>query len=63
MGSVAVDAIGNGDAAVKHVKKKAAQMGADAIIKVELNKASPSASRTGISRVAVKMKDQTINKL
>lgn len=56
MGSVAVDVIGDADAAVKHLKKKAAEMGADAIINAKLTKVNSSASRTGISGVAVKLK-------
>ena len=56
IGSVTADVIGDGDAVVKHLKKKAAELGADAIIKVELNKISSETSRTGISGIAIKIK-------
>lgn len=60
LGSVAADVIGDADAVVKHLKKKAASLGADAIIKAELTKMNAAAMSTGISGVAVKMK-QTSN--
>ena len=56
IGSVTADVIGDGDAVAKHLKKKAAELGADAIIKVELNKISSETSRTGISGIAIKIK-------
>lgn len=56
IGSVAADVLGDGDAVVKYLKKKAAKLGADAIIKVELTKLSSGHSRTGISGVAVRLK-------
>ena len=56
LGSVAADAIGDTDVVSKHLKKKAAKMGADAIIKVELSKRNSAAISTGISDVAVKIK-------
>ncbi|HKJ80010.1 MAG TPA: hypothetical protein VKA10_10765 [Prolixibacteraceae bacterium] len=56
IGSVAADAIGDADAVVKHLKKKAAKMGADAIIKAVLSKMNSAAMSTGISGVAVKLK-------
>lgn len=56
LGSVAADAIGDTDAVAKHLKKKAAKMGADAIIKVELSKSNSAAISTGILGVAVKLK-------
>lgn len=60
LGSVAADAIGDADAVAKYLKKKAAKMGANAIIKVELTKVNSAAINTGISGVAVKIK-QTRN--
>lgn len=56
IGSVAADVIGDGDAVLGYLKKKAAKLGADAIIKVELTKISSFHIRTGISGVAVKLK-------
>lgn len=56
IGSVAADALGDIDTVVKHLKKKASEVGADAIILVDLNKVGPSAGRTGVSGVAVKLK-------
>ncbi len=55
MGSIATDVIGNSDAAVSHLKKKAAQMGADAVIKVRITTNSKCGG-TGVSGVVVKMK-------
>ena len=55
LGSVAADAPGDADAVAKHLKKKAAKLGADAIIKVELSKRNSAAINTGISGVAVKL--------
>jgi len=59
MGSVAVDAIGNADDAIKYLKKKAAKMRADAIIRTDIFLGEPTSGRTGISGVAVKMKQNT----
>lgn len=56
IGSVAVDAPGNGEAAIKELKKEASKLGADAIIKLELTKIASFAQRTGASGVAVKSK-------
>ena len=57
IGSVTADVIGDADAVVKHLKKKASELGADAIIRVELNKISSETMRTGISGIAVKLKE------
>lgn len=59
MGSFAADVIGDADAAVNHLKKKAAELGADAIIKVRMTTNS-SCGGTGVSGVAVKMKPNTV---
>jgi hypothetical protein len=59
MGSIAADVIGNADAAVNHLKKKAAKMGADAIIKVRYTTNS-TCGGTGVSGVAVKMKRNVV---
>jgi len=56
IGSVTADVMGDADAVVKYLKKKAAKLGADAIIKVDLTKINSFAQRTGISGVAVKLK-------
>ena len=56
IGSIAADVIGDSDAVVKHLKKKAAEIGADAVIRVELNKIDSETIRTGISGIAIKMK-------
>ena len=56
IGSVTADVVGRGDAAVRYLKTKAAKLGADAIIKVELNKMHSYTDRTGISGVAIKFK-------
>lgn len=56
MGSVAADAIGNADDAMNYLKKKAAKMGADAIIRTDIFMGDPVSGRTGISGVAVKIK-------
>lgn len=57
IGSITADVIGDGDAVVKHLKKKAAQLGADAVIRVDLSKVNSTTVRTGISGVAVKFRE------
>lgn len=59
MGSIATDVIGNADAAVNHLKKKAAERGADAVIKVRVTTNS-TCGGTGVSGVAVKMKPNAV---
>jgi len=59
MGSIAADVLGNADAAIKHLKKKAANMGADAVIKVQVTTSS-TCGGTGVSGVAVKMKPNVL---
>lgn len=54
LGPVCVDVIGDSEAGVKFLKKKAAQLGADAVIKVELTKMNAYTIRTGISGIAVR---------
>lgn len=56
IGSVTADVMGDADAVVKYLKKKAAKLGADAIIKVDLTKINSFSQRTGISGVAIKLK-------
>jgi hypothetical protein len=56
IGSVAADVMGGGDDVVRYLKKKAAKLGADAIIHVDLTKMKSFAQRTGLSGVAVKLK-------
>lgn len=57
IGSVTADVVGGGgEGAVKHLRKKAAELGADAIIHVDLTKMSSFVQRTGVSGVAIKFK-------
>jgi hypothetical protein len=56
IGSIAVDVLGESNAALAYLKKQAAKHGADAVINVELTKMTSYVSRTGISGVAVKFK-------
>jgi len=56
LGSVAVDVPGGDKAAVEAVKAKAASIGANAIIMTKLTVLASSASRVGISGVAVYIK-------
>ena len=56
IGSITADVVGDADAVVKYLKKKAAELGADAIIRAELNIISSETIRTGISGVAIKLK-------
>jgi len=55
IGSVTADVMGDGEAVVKYLKKKASKLGADAIINVDLTKINSFSPRTGISGVAVKL--------
>jgi len=57
IGPVAADVLGDADAAAKYLKKKASKLGADAIIKVDLTKVSSFTMQTGISGIAVKIKE------
>ncbi|MBN2485120.1 MAG: hypothetical protein JXB34_04005 [Bacteroidales bacterium] len=54
IGSIAVDAVGDAKSAEKVLKKKAASLGADAIIFCKLTKMTSVAQRTGLSGVAIK---------
>ena len=56
IGSVAADVLGDADYVVKYLKKKTSEIGADAIIYVELTAINSSSQRIGISGVAVKLK-------
>lgn len=56
IGSVTADVLGDADNVVKYLKKKTSELGADAIIKVDLTKINSFSQRTGISGVAVKLK-------
>lgn len=58
IGSIAVDVVGDGKAAEKFLKKKASKLGADAVMLVRLTKMNSPAQRTGISGVAVKLKNR-----
>lgn len=54
--SVAVDVAGGTIAASDYLKRKAAELGADAVIKIELKKLSTYTSRIGVSGIAIKYK-------
>ncbi|MFA6467945.1 MAG: hypothetical protein WCW35_03540 [Bacteroidota bacterium] len=56
IGSVAVDATGDGNAAAELLKTKAGKIGANAVIMTRLTKLSSVAARTGLSGVAVFVK-------
>ncbi len=56
VGSVAVDIPGDGEDAIKFLKKKVASTGANAVMNVKLTKINTFTNRTGISGVAVKLK-------
>lgn len=56
LGSVGADVFGDGEAVVKYLKKKASELGADAIIHTRLTKVNSFSQRTGVSGVAVKLK-------
>jgi hypothetical protein len=56
IGSITADVVGDSGDLRKYLKKKAAKLGADAIIKVELTKMHSFTARGGISGVAVKFK-------
>jgi Putative heavy-metal-binding len=56
IGSVAVMSASGQEQAVKVLKKKAAELGADAIIEINLDKISSVSQATGISGTAVKFK-------
>ncbi len=59
LGSLAADVIGGADAAVDHLKKKAAALGADAVIKVQFSN-NTTCGGTGVSGVAVKIQPNTV---
>jgi len=54
LGSVAAEVPGDGEDAVRFLKRKAAEIGADAIIKVDIYFNDYESQNTGISGVAVK---------
>jgi len=56
IGSLATHVPGNGEQAVKELKKEAAKIGADAIIALQLDKINSIASATQATGVAVKFK-------
>ncbi len=57
LGSVAAEVPGDGEDAVRFLKKKAASFGADAIIHVDIYLNEFESENTGISGVAVKLKE------
>lgn len=56
IGPVAALATGDGDKTLEHLKEESAELGADAIIFLELNKIGTGQRLTGLSGVAVKFK-------
>lgn len=56
IGSVAIMAASGEEHAVKVLKKKAAELGADAIIDIKLDKFNSFSQATGISGTAIKFK-------
>lgn len=56
LGSVAVDAMGDADAAASTLKEEAGKMGANAVVDVRLTKLNSFAQRTGLSGTAVLVK-------
>ena len=56
IGSIAVYADSGDEQAVKELKRKAAKLGADAVIEINLDKISSPSQATGISGTAVKFK-------
>jgi hypothetical protein len=54
LGSVAVEVPGDGEDAIRYLKRKAAGLGADAIIYVDIYLNTFESEKTGISGVAVK---------
>ncbi len=54
--AIAVDAMGQGKEAKELLQKKAASLGANAVIRTELTKIGSAITRTGLSGVAVRVK-------
>ena len=57
LGPIAAEVPGDVEAATKYLKKKAAKLGASAVIKVNLSKPTSFPGSTSISGVAVKLKE------
>ena len=55
IGPVGTDSDGDSEDAIEELKKKAARLGADAIIHVKLNSATSNSPQTGISGIAVRL--------
>ena len=56
IGVIAVDAVGNGEKSKQLLKEKAAELGANAVIKTELSKIGAMVARTGVNGIAVRVK-------
>jgi hypothetical protein len=54
---IAAEVPGDDNAATKYLKKKAAKLGASAVIRIELSKPTSFPGSTSISGIAVKMKE------
>lgn len=57
LGPIAAEVPGDVEAATKYLKKKAAKLGASAVIKVDLSKPTSFPGSTSISGIAVKIKE------
>jgi hypothetical protein len=57
LGSIAVDVVGSNEKLREVIKEKAASLGANAVINVELSKISSNTVRTGMSGVAIRYLD------
>jgi uncharacterized protein YbjQ (UPF0145 family) len=57
LGPIAAEVPGDDNAATKYLKKKAAKLGASAVIRIELSKPTSFPGSTSISGIAVKMKE------
>ncbi|QGY42201.1 hypothetical protein GM418_00580 [Maribellus comscasis] len=57
LGPIAAEVPGDVEAATKYLKKKAAKLGASAVIKVNLSKPTSFPGSTSISGIAVKIKE------
>ena len=63
IGSIGTDVDGDSEDAIVELKKKAAKLGADAIIHVKLNNAAKFSPQTEISGIAIKLNEIADNNL
>lgn len=55
IGAIGTKIVGDEEADIEHLKKKASKQGADAIIHVKLTQVNPSTKQIGVSGIAVKL--------